>query len=111
MSVGGGIFQPEILRALREPILNNARGLPASVYTSQAFFELEQERLFPKTWMGIAFDTDVPKRGDAVPLTVQGLPLILVRDNDDNIRVLQNVCRHRATIVLDKPCEGLANFK
>ena len=111
MSDGGGIFQPNILRALREPILNNARGLPASVYTSQTFFELEQERLFPKTWMGIAFDTDVPKRGDAVPLTVQGLPLILVRDNDDNIRVLQNVCRHRATIVHDKPCEGLANFK
>ncbi|HIA77253.1 MAG TPA: hypothetical protein EYO05_03525, partial [Gammaproteobacteria bacterium] len=54
---------------------------------------------------------DVPKRGDAVPLAVQGLPLILVRDNDDNIRVLQNVCRHRATIVLDKPCEGLTNFK
>ena len=104
MSNGGKIFQPEMLRALREPILDKARGLPASVYTSQIFFELEQERLFPKTWMGIAFDADVPNRGDAVPLTVQGLPLILVRDNDDNIRVLQNVCRHRATIVLDKPC-------
>jgi len=111
MSKGGGVFQPETLRALRDPILDKARGLPALVYTSQIFFELEQERLFPKTWMGIAFDTDVPNRGDAVPLTVQGLPLILVRDNNNNIRVLQNVCRHRATIVLDKPCEGLTNFK
>ena len=86
MSKGGEVFQPETLRALRDPILDKARGLPASVYTSQTFFELEQERLFPKTWMGIAFDSDVLNRGDAVPLTVQGLPLILVRDNNNNIR-------------------------
>ena len=86
MSKGEGVFQPETLRALRDPILDKARGLPASVYTSQTFFELEQERLFPKTWMGIAFDSDVLNRGDAVPLTVQGLPLILVRDNNNNIR-------------------------
>ena len=60
MSDGGGFFQPDILRALREPILDKARGLPASVYTSHKFFELEQERLFPKIWMGFGFDTDVP---------------------------------------------------
>ena len=54
MSKGGEVFQPETLRVLRDPILDKARGLPGSVYTSQTFFELEQERLFPKTWMGLS---------------------------------------------------------
>ncbi len=111
MSNGQANFSAETLQALREPVLDNARGLPASVYTSQSFFDLEQASLFPKTWMGIAFDTDVPKCGDAIPLTVQGLPLILVRDNEGIVRVLHNVCRHRATLVLDEPCEALTNFK
>ena len=29
--------------------IETARGLPAAAYTSQEFFDLEQERLFPRT--------------------------------------------------------------
>ena len=70
------------IEALRRPALEEARGLPASLYTSREFFDLEQRRLFPRTWAGIAFDTDVPAPGDAIPLTVCGLPVILVRDDE-----------------------------
>ncbi len=100
-----------VIEALRRPVLDDARGLPASVYTSQEFFDLEQRRLFSRSWMGVAFDTDVPEPGDAEPITVCGLPLILVRDERNVVRVLHNVCRHRATIVLEEPCNKLGNFK
>ena len=99
------------IEALRRPALEEARGLPASLYTSREFFDLEQRRLFPRTWAGIAFDTDVPAPGDAIPLTVCGLPVILVRDDSGEVRVLHNVCRHRATIVLERPARGLRTFK
>ena len=99
------------IEALRRPALDEARGLPAALYTSHEFFDLEQHRLFPRTWTGIAFDTDVPAPGDAVPLTVCGLPVILVRDGSGEVRVLHNVCRHRATIVLERPARGLSTFK
>ena len=82
-------------------------GLPAEVYTSQDFFDIEQRRLFPRAWVGIAFDTGVPAPGDAIPLTVCGLPVILVRDHGGEVRVLHNVCRHRATIVLERAARGL----
>ena len=95
------------IEALRRPAVDEARGLPASLYTSREFFDIEQRRLFPRTWVGIAFDTDVPASGDAIPLTVCGLPVILVRDESGEVRVLHNVCRHRATIVLERAAKGL----
>ena len=99
------------IEALRRPALEEARGLPAALYTSREFFDIEQRRLFPCTWVGIAFDTDVPAPGDATPLTVCGLPVILVRDESGEVRVLHNVCRHRATIVLERAAKGLRTFK
>ena len=41
--------------------------MPASVYTSKGFFALEQRRLFPRTWTGVAFDADVPSPGRRGP--------------------------------------------
>jgi phenylpropionate dioxygenase-like ring-hydroxylating dioxygenase large terminal subunit len=101
----------QALSALRKQVLDEARGLPAALYTSDERFELEQHRLFPRTWIGIAFDTDVMAPGDAIPLTICGRPLILVRGDDGVVQVLHNVCRHRATIVLEAPATGLSTFK
>ena len=104
-------LSPETLRKLREPELDLAKGLPASIYTDSEFFAFENERLFHDTWVGIGFDSDVPNTGDAIPIEVGGTPLILCRDNNSCIQVLHNVCRHRATIVLESQASGLKTFK
>ncbi len=104
------ILGPDVASKLAQPI-EQARGLPSAAYTSQEFYDLEQERLFPRTWMGVAYADDIPEPGDAMPITVLGLPLILVRDKKNNIRAYHNVCRHRATIVLQKPEKGLKNLQ
>ena len=102
---------PEVVNRLRNPDLNLAKGLPASIYTDPDFFALEKERLFPNVWVGIGFESDVPNVGDAVPVEVGGSPLILCRDKSSQIQVLHNVCRHRATVVLEAPACGLKTFK
>lgn len=103
------ILGSEALAALRRPIAQSC-GLPGAAYTSDEFFRLEQKRLFPRTWMCIAFASDVPEPGDAIPLTAAGIPIILVRDRKGEIRVLHNVCRHRAAMIVTKPCQGLKQF-
>ena len=104
------ILGKDSIAKLQEPI-ETARGLPRAAYTTEEFFELEQERLFPRTWQGIGFVDDVPEPGVAIPITVSGLPLILVHDTKGKIRCFHNVCRHRATIVLQKPEKGLSNLQ
>ena len=99
------------IAALKAPSLAEARGLPAGVYTSEGFFALEQRRLFPRTWTGVAFDADVPAPGDAVPVSVAGVPLVILRDESGTVRAFHNVCRHRATIVLTEPCRGLRQLR
>lgn len=100
------ILGRDVIAALRRPV-EDARGLPGLAYTSRDFFELEQKRLFPRTWMCIGFTADVPNPGDATPITAAGLPLLVVRGRDNEIRVFHNVCRHRATMVVTAPETGL----
>lgn len=99
----------EALDKLRKPI-SEACGLPGAAYTSEAFFKAEQKQLFARTWMCLAFTSDVPDPGDAIPLMAAGVPVILARDQKGQIRVFHNVCRHRAAMMVTEPCKKLKQF-
>ena len=49
------ILGKDAIEVLFRPI-KEARGLPSKAYTSQEFYDLEQQVLFPKTWVGVAFE-------------------------------------------------------
>ncbi|NKC12128.1 MAG: Rieske 2Fe-2S domain-containing protein [Gammaproteobacteria bacterium] len=100
-----------VIKALRRPVLDDARGLPAKVYTDQQFLAMENAHLFPSTWTGVAFASDVPQPGDVMPFELCGIPLILLRGEDGQVRVFQNVCRHRATIVVQAPLTAQSMLK
>jgi choline monooxygenase len=85
------------------------RGLSNRFYTDAACFEFERDHLFAKTWTCIGFGCDVPAPGDVAPVTLLGIPLILVRDKRGKLRVYHNVCSHRGMTLVEKPkhCEGV----
>ena len=76
-------------------------GLPSWTYTSQRFFELEQERLFRHSWQVVCHQSDVPRPGDYFIFEFLREPIVVVRGADDVIRGFYNVCRHRAARLLD----------
>ena len=81
-------------------------GLPSECYTSPEWLKLENERLFTRTWMLAGFCHNIPDKGDAHPVWIAGMPLVVLRDNDGEIQVYHNVCRHRGAVVVDEPCKG-----
>ncbi len=85
------ILGPETLAAFETPgpVL---RGLPAAAYTSEAFFALENERLFSESWVFAGFAHELPGRGDAAPVTVAGRPMLLVRCADHEVRAFHPPC-------------------
>lgn len=105
VSAAGEILGAESVAAVRRPI-EKARGLPSAAYTSEDFFRLEQKKYFARTWMGVAYTCDIPEPGDAMPMTVAGLPIILARTKKGEVKAFHNVCRHRAAMVLTEPCKG-----
>ena len=81
-----------------------ACGLPGAAYTSEAFFALENERIFADSWVFAGFAHELARPGDVAPVTVAGQPILLVRDSDRRIRAFHNVCRHRNLRLVATPC-------
>ena len=100
------VLTPE-RRARFEAETEKGTGLPNACYTSDEWLRLENERVFAGTWMIAGFCHDIPEPGDACPVTLAGLPLLLLRDMNGEVRVFHNVCRHRGAILVDKPRSGL----
>ena len=86
--------------------LGEATGLPNESYTSKTFFELEQRLIFRRTWVLAGYTHQLAQAGDMLPVDVAGIPLLMVRDEKADIRVFQNVCRHRGARLVDAPCQG-----
>ena len=91
------------IEAVNKPI-EKAHGLPNECYTSEKYMMIERERVFQDKWTVIGIGSSVPNPGDALPYNLLGIPLIILRDKEREIRVFHNVCSHRGHKLLDKPC-------
>jgi choline monooxygenase len=104
------LLGPEAIEALFRPTVH-ALGLPGRSYTDEAFFRLENERLFPRLWTAAGVASDIPEPGDAVPASVAGRPLILARGEDARVRAFYNICRHRGSQILATPQRRLTALR
>ena len=90
-----------VLRPIAE-----ASGLPNEAYTSPAFAAVERDEVLAKTWTCIGVGAWVPQLGDLRPISLQGLPLLLLRDRDGELKVFHNVCSHRGLQLVSAPCRS-----
>ena len=74
------------------------------IFVSDDVFRLELDRIFHRLWIFLAHETEIPDRGDYVARTMGRVPVLVVRGDDGEVRVLLNSCRHRGT----KLCRGEA---
>ena len=72
------------------------RRVPAVVYTDEAIYQREQERIFRgKTWNYVGLAAEVANPGDFIQSHVGSIPVVLVRDREGLLRVFVNRCTHR----------------
>ncbi|WP_264211429.1 aromatic ring-hydroxylating oxygenase subunit alpha [Leisingera thetidis] len=77
----------------------DARAMSGAFYTSEAFLDFEREHLFHKDWVCLGHVDEVREPGDFFTTELVGEELLVTRDQDGEIRVLSNVCRHRGNLV------------
>jgi benzoate/toluate 1,2-dioxygenase alpha subunit len=70
------------------------------VYTDPEVFQLEMERLWPRTWIYVGHASQIPNAGDFITVDIAAKPVIMVRHTDRSIRVLMNRCAHKGTKVV-----------
>ena len=78
--------------------------LPLGRYTDPAFAELEHERLWKRSWLYAAHDTELEGGGAYQLRDIAGAPIVLVRQNDGEVRGFYNACRHRGAPVVRGAC-------
>jgi anthranilate 1,2-dioxygenase (deaminating, decarboxylating) large subunit len=81
-----------------------------SLYTDPQIFEVEMDKIFYKTWVWVAHVSELPKPGDFRSTFVGRNPVIVVRDRQDKIHVLENRCRHRGATVCEKTKGNATGF-
>ena len=86
---------PEVLR-LESPLESPPSFVPRSQYTSQAFHDLEVEKVWKKAWQMACREEEIPEPGDHQVYEVASLSILVVRGEDGEIRAFHNVCLHRS---------------
>ncbi len=80
------------------------------LYLSPALFALEQRHFFANTWNYVGHASQVPAAGDFVAVEIAGRPLLMVRQGDASIRVLNNRCAHKGTQLVTDACGNVGRF-
>jgi len=90
-----------------DPDITKAETLPAEFYKSNAVFNALKEKVFLKTWQWIGDDDLVPLTNTVHPFifldNYLGEPLVLCKNEKDQIHCISNVCTHRGNLVVQYP--------
>jgi phenylpropionate dioxygenase-like ring-hydroxylating dioxygenase large terminal subunit len=71
----------------------------SSIYTDPAIFDEEMDRIFRRGWVYIGHESEIPKAGDFQARHIGRQPVIYIRGDDGQVRVLMNRCTHRGAVV------------
>ena len=85
----------EVCDRLRETVDPERGRIPMFVYTDPGVYRLELERLFARTWLFVAHESELPNPGSFVVREMGEQSVIVGRGDDGVVRVFLNSCRHR----------------
>jgi phenylpropionate dioxygenase-like ring-hydroxylating dioxygenase large terminal subunit len=79
-----------------DDLINTERNeVSLRVMSDEELYKIEMERVFAKTWLLLAHNTEIPKAGDFVVRDMAEDQVIVSRDRSGDINVVLNVCPHR----------------
>jgi len=99
------IVDKKKLDVVKKPI-SKAHGLPNECYTSKEYTLIERKKLFEDKWVVIGVASCLPNIGDFKPFDLLGIPLLLVRNKKNKIKVFHNICSHRGSKLVTEFCKN-----
>lgn len=91
--------------------LDRARTIPSSWYFEPEILELERQNVFAGTWQFAGRIDQLKESGRFVTCEIAGEPILIVRDEEGELRAFHNVCRHRAAQVVNLPEGSLTKLR
>lgn len=97
----------QALKAGCERPFDDAHSMPPAVYTSPDFLALEQTHIFREEWLCVGRASALAETGDYLSADIDGQPVVVLRNEQQEIKAFSNVCLHRMSVLL----EGRGNTK
>ena len=82
--------------------IEKAHGLPNECYTSKDYTLIERKKLFEDKWIVAGVASSIPEIGDVKPIDILGMPILILRNKQNKIKVFHNVCSHRGVKLVSK---------
>jgi len=102
----------QISQEIKDLIAKRREGytLDAPFYQSAEIFDLDVAAIFGKHWIYVAVEPDVPEAGDYITVKIGHDSVIILRDDDMQIKAFHNVCRHRGARICNESKGTLGNI-
>jgi anthranilate 1,2-dioxygenase large subunit/terephthalate 1,2-dioxygenase oxygenase component alpha subunit len=74
--------------------------VPYQVFTDQALYDCEQERIFRgDAWHWVGLEAETPQPGDFKTNAIGDTPVVMIRDAQGTMKVFVNRCAHRGAVL------------
>ena len=89
------------VEAVSPDITDETNALPAEYFTSPDVFEMEKEKVFSRYWVYAGHANCIPESGEFFTRNVGDKEIIVLRDDEGDVRAFFNVCAHRGSKIVD----------
>jgi choline monooxygenase len=79
----------------------DSRTLPFAWYSDEALLRRERARIFARSWQYCGRAEVVAEPGSFLATEAGGVPILVTRDRDGELRAFVNVCRHRGAVLTE----------
>ena len=97
--IGSPTSTPESRASQKKPTAT--RSLPGVAYTDPVLYEQELVEVFEPAWILVGHVSELTEPGKYVTANVGREPVMVIRGHDGELRAMSNVCRHRASLILE----------
>jgi len=87
-------------------------GIDHRLYIDPAIFSAEMARIFSGSpWVFLGLEQEVLRPGEFLTTYMGDVPVLIARDEDNVLRIFENVCTHRGSLVERRPRGCAGNFR
>ena len=87
--------------AVSPDITDENNALPARYFTDPTVWELEKDKVFSSYWVYAGHANSIRESGQYFTRTIGGRQIIVVRDDEGEVRSFFNTCAHRGSAMVD----------
>ncbi len=81
--------------------MTDASTLPFSWYSDEEILRRERAAIFARSWQYAGRVAQVAERGSFLATDAAGIPILVTRGEDGELRAFLNICRHRGAVLAE----------